>query len=912
MAARPIVLLVHLQCEASPPSYPSPYPSRIHLPPSTSRLPLPSRLRPLVFDHLSVTVDPSKPVHLLHSLIERTYSHLVDQTADVDADAPSPPSSAHLYPTSTAPLSAHHVRVLVVLKERLYAVSRLNLIEDALRDGESVTAVVRVKEGRLPVAADPHAGTEQQQQADVRRPAMENGDAADVALPQPPQTPAVASGEVKEAEEESSGRRSSRAEEAIPTGVVEEKRGSTAVSGETTDAATSHIHTNGGSLVDTEERKEPPRGQDNAVGTVESAAPEPQASSAALTFKRPSTSAPATSSLSASAPPPAPPKSAAAVVPRRLPAALTSIECVLCGKGDGALKRTKEGAWCHLVCAKWSAGSEFDWKSQLVVGAPRALKLAAKRSCRLCKRPKKTSAPLQCGEDDCPVNFHLTCGQRHGLQTAHVDFVDTGLSELVAYCEKHAKVELMEWQDDGCCVCVFMRPDAKEQSRKLQCTTCGMQVHKTCYYGRDEELMSDEEAAGREEKEGEEQDGGFDWDHWKCMRCEWVEDHVYRFPRQRAAATKRKAKRKNGQTESGEAERKEEDETALITAAPHSPSESPYVLRGEWQLKKPRGRRRAVAEIEAKEEKQNQPQVEAPRAVPSSSATMALPPAPVRAAAASSTAPRSPPSKRKGKRQKTTANATVTAPPPTSAPSAPSASAAPSDPSASPNTNIRYLSDTRPSAPPTASADELRSPQTVLKALKNSSRSSSPTAAARAEYTTRVGELDVGAMRAILRRHGLSEVGSRSELIARLQASMVPLPEQREEVKAPPASILPSAHLALAGFAPPTSTQALAQRAQAEAKVESKAGGAEMDDIEIHSVSPDEAEAEVDDIEEEVEERGQAAAKPRRAQSIGKREGKKRGQRGVAEQNGRGRGGGGGGVPKPRGGGRGRGRVAGF
>ena len=143
-----------------------------------------------------------------------------------------------------------------------------------------------------------------------------------------------------------------------------------------------------------------------------------------------------------------------------------------------------------------------------------------------------------------------------------------------------------------------------------------MQVHKTCYYGRDEELMSDEEAAGREEKEGEEQDGGFDWDHWKCMRCEWVEDHVYRFPRQRAAATKRKAKRKNGQTESGEAERKEEDETALITAAPHSPSESPYVLRGEWQLKKPRGRRRAVAEIEAKEEKQNQPQVEAPRAVP--------------------------------------------------------------------------------------------------------------------------------------------------------------------------------------------------------------------------------------------------------------------------------------------------------
>ena len=835
-----IVLLVQLQRDAASIT---PASSSSHRHSQSARSSLFPVLAPLAHEHLTVSVDPLQPVHVLHSRIEVKYAQLLQQERELHSDedeGEALPSTTQSVPAATSALpSDHHVRVRRLLKERLYAISRLDVIGDVLQHGEQVLAEVKLRDGPLPSPPQPEPLQQKQQE----------GTAAVSAALSPAPTPVA---EAQEAKEQKSAEAplpstSSRTTDEPASSTERKASKAPAVSDSAPAAASSSadpayssaaaVAKTGVPASVTEQRiaalapsDPPPPPSVSAPPAASSTAPSPSSSVAPPKKKRgrprkshadglPPSPAPApvqpvrSDLLSAFNPSREPP-------PSRVAVSIKAVECALCGQGGGALKRTREGAWCHLVCARWTSGSEFNARTQLVHGVPRALKKAAKRTCGLCKRPRGTSAPLQCGEEQCPTNFHLTCAQQQGLQTAHVDFLDSGSSELVAYCKAHLKNELRDWVDDGCAICQFMRPDEPERSPKLSCLTCGLAVHASCYYGEESDAEEQPAAHEKAHKKRRKGDAGFDWEHWMCMRCEFVQSGLYRFPQHlpkpgqlvlpngltesKADGQQREAKEEH--TNGKEQVQQDEEKMAGAGGVNGGEGSSIQDLRGRWRKKRKRGPHavqeskegtavsddeepmdvdsddeREEAEAEEKQEEKEEPQPSQSTKSAAASASPPLDPAKVRGSTPEAAPPSSstngnvnghaqPPSKKSAKKALQSSGAA--AGPPTSSDPARSA--------ASPS-SARYLSDARASAGTPPPAVDIQSPQTVLKALKNGSRSPSPTPVARAEYTTRVGALDAATMRAVLHHHGLSSAGGKGELIARLQASMVELPHDAAE-----------------------------------------------------------------------------------------------------------------------------------
>ena len=298
---------------------------------------------------------------------------------------------------------------------------------------------------------------------------------------------------------------------------------------------------------------------------------------------------------------------ASAVPPRAVPELVAAVRCVLCCQPDGVLKRTDSGSWCHLVCCEWTRGTSFDWSSHLVLGCQHALKLSAKYSCSLCSLPAGVSAPILCEHDKCKAAFHLTCAQRAGQQTAEVDDPGRDRRLFVAVCPRHEHDELRESNDDGCAVCRFTRPSLPEVSKRLQCRVCGVEVHKTCYYGRDNDLLSDSEMDEDERKAaraggaGHDQQGArIDWESWTCMRCEFIISGVYRFTKARLSEGLKDEK----EEEEDDAEQDSQDASSRQQQQQRSEQKAaPARKRKQRRSKAQKADAEAAAEAEANQRK---------------------------------------------------------------------------------------------------------------------------------------------------------------------------------------------------------------------------------------------------------------------------------------------------------------------
>ncbi|KAJ1624511.1 PHD-zinc-finger like domain-containing protein [Pavlovales sp. CCMP2436] len=110
------------------------------------------------------------------------------------------------------------------------------------------------------------------------------------------------------------------------------------------------------------------------------------------------------------------------------------VECCLCPEKGGALKRTTDWRWAHVVCALWVPNVSFvDPESRDAIDLFGMDEKRFALSCGLCGVQK--GACIQCKERKCMRAFHVTCARKNDLHMTEKERDDW--VEFSVYCDKH-------------------------------------------------------------------------------------------------------------------------------------------------------------------------------------------------------------------------------------------------------------------------------------------------------------------------------------------------------------------------------------------------------------------------------------------------------------------------------------------
>ncbi|OXB84670.1 UNVERIFIED_CONTAM: hypothetical protein H355_001147 [Colinus virginianus] len=99
----------------------------------------------------------------------------------------------------------------------------------------------------------------------------------------------------------------------------------------------------------------------------------------------------------------------------------SSQRCELCPHKDGALKRTDNGGWAHVVCALYIPEVQF---ANVATMEPIVLQSVPhdryNKTCYICDEQGReskaaTGACMTCNKHGCRQAFHVTCAQFAGL-----------------------------------------------------------------------------------------------------------------------------------------------------------------------------------------------------------------------------------------------------------------------------------------------------------------------------------------------------------------------------------------------------------------------------------------------------------------------------------------------------------------
>ncbi|KAK7794622.1 hypothetical protein R5R35_008147 [Gryllus longicercus] len=118
------------------------------------------------------------------------------------------------------------------------------------------------------------------------------------------------------------------------------------------------------------------------------------------------------------------------------------VRCELCPSRDGALKRTDNNGWAHVVCALYIPEVRF---GNVTTMEPIILQLIPterfSKVCYICEEQGKGSramigACMQCNKSGCKQQFHVTCAQALGLLCEEAgNYLDN--VKYCGYCQHH-------------------------------------------------------------------------------------------------------------------------------------------------------------------------------------------------------------------------------------------------------------------------------------------------------------------------------------------------------------------------------------------------------------------------------------------------------------------------------------------
>uniref|UniRef100_A0A096MCP2 Bromodomain containing 1b n=1 Tax=Poecilia formosa TaxID=48698 RepID=A0A096MCP2_POEFO len=120
-------------------------------------------------------------------------------------------------------------------------------------------------------------------------------------------------------------------------------------------------------------------------------------------------------------------------------------ECLFCPNRGGALKKTDDDRWGHVVCAMWvpEVGFSDTVFIEPIDGVRNIPPARWKLTCYLCKA-KGAGACIQCDKINCYTAFHVSCAQKAGLYMRMEpvkELTESGTTTFsvkkTAYCSSH-------------------------------------------------------------------------------------------------------------------------------------------------------------------------------------------------------------------------------------------------------------------------------------------------------------------------------------------------------------------------------------------------------------------------------------------------------------------------------------------
>lgn len=120
-------------------------------------------------------------------------------------------------------------------------------------------------------------------------------------------------------------------------------------------------------------------------------------------------------------------------------------DCILCPNKGGAVKKTEDDRWGHVVCALWvpEVGFSNTVFIEPIDGVANIPPARWKLTCYLCKE-KGIGACIQCHKANCYTAFHVSCAQKAGLFLKMEPVKETSDSgdpsftvKKTAYCGAH-------------------------------------------------------------------------------------------------------------------------------------------------------------------------------------------------------------------------------------------------------------------------------------------------------------------------------------------------------------------------------------------------------------------------------------------------------------------------------------------
>jgi hypothetical protein len=118
------------------------------------------------------------------------------------------------------------------------------------------------------------------------------------------------------------------------------------------------------------------------------------------------------------------------------------VQCKVCPRMEGALKRLKDGAgWVHVACALWIPELSFTDNGLLepIKGFPDIPAARFELECEECQT--KRGVCVQCHSEACRASFHVSCAFHAGHKQEFMPVADeeNDMQEsAVAYCREHS------------------------------------------------------------------------------------------------------------------------------------------------------------------------------------------------------------------------------------------------------------------------------------------------------------------------------------------------------------------------------------------------------------------------------------------------------------------------------------------